>query len=74
MPKEADVALRRTNVGFSFPFPVRASPCVPDKARTVENRCKAVFESDAAIRAEFGALGAFTAYQRALEQGRLART
>lgn len=37
----------------------------------VEDRCKAQWERDPKVRAEFGALAAFTAYTRAAEAGRV---
>lgn len=39
----------------------------------VETRCKQRWETDAAVRAEFGTLEAFTAYTRAEESGRVRR-
>ena len=54
--------------------PLTAEEIMGDKSQAVEHRCKLAFESDAAIRAEFRTLGTFTAYQRALEQGRIGRT
>ena len=48
-----------------------AADTLADKSRPVEERCKAVWEADAATRSEFGSLGAFTAYQANLESGRI---
>jgi signal peptide peptidase SppA len=36
---------------------------------SVEDRCKATWDKDAAVRAEFGSLSAFTAYTNASERG-----
>lgn len=48
-----------------------ATEQMADKSRPVEDRCKAVWETDAAVRAEFGSLGAFTAFQSNLESGKI---
>lgn len=49
-----------------------SSQAVDDNA-PVEDRCKAQWDADPAIRAEFGTLDAFTAYTRAEESGRVRR-
>lgn len=41
-----------------------------DKTLPVEDRCKATWDKDAAVRAEFSSLDAFTAFTRASEEGR----
>lgn len=40
-----------------------------DTTRSLEDRCKAAFEGDAALRTEFGSLETLVAYQRATESG-----
>ena len=40
-----------------------------DTSRSLEERCKAAFEGDAALRTEFGSVDTFIAYQRASESG-----
>lgn len=40
-----------------------------DKSKPLDERCKAAFEADDKLRAEFGTLSVFMAYQRALEGG-----
>lgn len=44
---------------------------IADTSRPVEDRCKAAWEIDEKIRAEFGTVGKFTAYQRAVEAGQV---
>jgi hypothetical protein len=40
-----------------------------DTSKTLEDRCKAKWESDAAVRAEFVSAADFTAYMRAEAAG-----
>lgn len=47
-----------------------AEAAVDDKTLPVEDRCKAAWDKNAAVRAEFSSLAAFTAYTRATEEGR----
>jgi capsid assembly protease len=47
-----------------------AAAAAEDKTQPVEDRCKASWEKDAAVRGEFSSLAAYTAYTRATEEGR----
>ena len=47
-----------------------AAPLAVEDGRSVEERCKAKWEADAGLRAEFGTLGAFVAYTKNHEAGR----
>jgi len=51
--------------------PAGKSQTVTDRNLTVEDRCKAQWETDGAIRAEFGDLETYTAYIRAEEAGKV---
>jgi len=42
-----------------------------DLSKPVEERCKATWESDASVRAEFGTLAAYTGFMRANEAGKV---
>lgn len=59
------------------PVPQAATPAVDPPAKAVdptlpfEERCKATWDGDADLRAEFGTLAAYTAFQRAHEAGRV---
>lgn len=61
------------------PVPPAATPAVDpkpadamaDTSKPVEERCKAKWDSDAEVRAEFGTLAAFTALTRAEEAGKV---
>lgn len=61
------------------PVPPAATPAVDpkpadamaDTSKPVEERCKAKWDSDAKVRAEFGTLAAFTALTRAEEAGKV---
>lgn len=60
------------------PVPQAATPSIdpPRKAEEdaslpLEDRCKAAWESDASLRAEFGSLATYTAFRRADEAGRV---
>lgn len=69
---------KATNDDAPKPTPVVPSATVvppkPDKDANpdmpVEDRCKAAWEADANLRAEFSSLAAFTAFTRAEEEGR----
>jgi len=50
------------------PTPAEAA-ALSDAALSVEDRCKATWDKDAAVRAEFSTLGAFKAYTQAFERG-----
>lgn len=52
---------------------VELSSTTVDENAPVEDRCKAQWDADPAIRAEFCTLDAFTAYTRAEESGRVRR-
>lgn len=79
----AERELRRkasAQIGAEAPHPVpqAATPAVDPPAKPpvdptlpLEERCKAAWEGDADLRAEFGTLAAYTAYQRAHEAGRV---
>lgn len=77
----AERALRQkagAQLGADAPKPVPQEPTPPvekqakeDPSLPIEERCKAAWESDGAIRAEFGTLGAYTAFRRAEEAGRV---
>ena len=47
-----------------------AAPVATEDGRTAEERCKAQWEANAGLRAEFGSLGAFVAYTKNHEAGR----
>lgn len=51
--------------------PPAAAPAAADPSLPVEERCKAKWDSDAAVRAEFGSLAAYTALMRAEESGKV---
>jgi hypothetical protein len=47
-----------------------AAGILADTTKPLDDRCKAAFDADDKLRAEFGSLGALTAWQRAHEAGR----
>jgi len=57
------------------PAPHAAAPTTSaaeiDASLPVEERCKAAWDKDAAIRAEFGTLAGYTAYTKGIEAGRV---
>lgn len=69
------------NLGRDAPQPVEQQPTPPvepkpgaakdDPSLPIEERCKAAYESDAGIRAEFPSLAAYTAFRKAEEAGRV---
>jgi capsid assembly protease len=80
----ANRALRQkaaTQLGTDAPKPVpqTAAPAVEpprkspaeDPSLPLEERCKAAWDGDAALRAEFGSLASYTAFRRAEEAGRV---
>lgn len=68
-----------TRLAGDAPQPVEQQPTPPvdkpagtdDPATPIEDRCKAAWDTDAKVRAEFGSLTAYTAYRRAEEAGRV---
>jgi signal peptide peptidase SppA len=68
-------------LGNDAPQPVEQKPTPPveqqptaakeDTSLPIEERCKAAWDGDAGIRAEFGTLAAYTAFRRADEAGRV---
>jgi signal peptide peptidase SppA len=51
--------------------PAGSSQEAADTSLSVEERCKASWDKDANVRAEFGTLASYTAYTRGLESGRV---
>lgn len=70
-----------TQLSNDAPQPVEQKPTPPveqkpgaakeDTSLPIEDRCKAAWDNDAGIRAEFGTLLAYTAYRRAEDAGRV---
>ena len=53
------------------PTPPVEKPATEDPSLPIDERCKATWEADTSVRAEFGSLAAYTAYRRAEEAGRV---
>ena len=74
--EQASLAAQRQQLSDDAPAPLAHAPAPSEAApaadsRPVEARCQDAWDKDATLRAEFGTLDAYIAYQRATESGRV---